>query len=620
MSLGLWLLLLVTAAAGGGGAREDAPAGGRIGRSDAGYDEAFAVRFITRAGKGYIRRACGLDMNRNGIAGEAADRLAGDGKTRDPDGDGIDEDILYVDALAGSDRAGDGSPARPYRTIQKALDLADGPDDGAEDIICISGTFHETLTMKNGGVPGHYVRDGFQFPRNPAMIIGWDRDGDGEYPPHDPDDTAVLDGRRALAWAITSLGKLSHIEIAHLAIRDYGYRDDDGGAIKLFRWGSGSQSHIYVHDVEMIAINKGEKDASAKIVLSFWGGPMTHVAVMNNLVDEYSSYFCRGAPPEGAGRFRFQNNTLKMYGTRGSSFVTGWKLWGHHTGVEILDNVMDCNARAWRPLGHVRAVGVCQGTQRWTIRGNVLIDLGITLQPFAAGYPFERPLNEISIDRNNFRSTYDGWEWPPVAITIEGNGDAPVHQTVENATITNNFFSGPAGWGSAVRCGAGNGGGPQPGTVTIAGNTIYGPFPKGRAAMAIEARRGVPYRQESVVFKNNIIANVQDGLNLAVDYAPARWVADGNVYDPGAGFRWGEPRSWESVSFTAWRAATGQDARSLTGVPTFVDAAAGDLHLAKGDPVARRAGVDISRFTRVDIDGEPRSATRPVAGADCVAE
>ena len=48
-------------------------------------------------GKGYTSRACGFDMNRNGIIGEPADRLAGDGKTRDPDGDGVQEDILYVD-------------------------------------------------------------------------------------------------------------------------------------------------------------------------------------------------------------------------------------------------------------------------------------------------------------------------------------------------------------------------------------------------------------------------------------------------------------------------------------------------------------------------------------------
>ena len=133
-------------------------------------------------------------MNRDGVLGHEADRLVGDGKTTDPDGDGVDEDLLYVDSELGNDQTGDGSPQRPFRTIQKALDTADGPDDGAEDVICISGTFRETLSMHHGGAGGHYLRDGFQFPKNPTMIVGWDKDGDGEYPPFDKDDTAVLDG------------------------------------------------------------------------------------------------------------------------------------------------------------------------------------------------------------------------------------------------------------------------------------------------------------------------------------------------------------------------------------------------------------------------------------------
>ena len=531
------------------------------------------ARFIAQRGKGYHARPCGFDMNRNGILGEEADRLVGDGKTADADGDGVDEDLLYVDSELGNDETGDGSSGRPFRTIQKALDTADGPEEGAEDVICISGTFHETLIMHHGGARGHYVRDGFQFPKNPTMIVGWDKDGDGHYPPYDKDDTAVLDGEGTLPWAIDSRRKLSHVEIAHLTVKNYGYQEDNCGALKLFRWGDGSQSHVYVHDVEFRAINKGEKDASGKIVFSFWGGPMTHVAFINNLVDEYSSYFCRGAPPDKAGQFRFQNNTLRMYGIPGGSFVTGWKLWGHHRGVEILDNVLDCNARAWKPLGHVSGIGVCQGTQDWTIRGNVLIDLGVTLQPFAKGYPFERTLDQIRIDRNVFRSTYAGWRWPPMGIEIGGYKDAPAHQSVENAAITDNFFSTSAGWGAAILCTAGNGGGPQRGTITIAGNTMLGPFDRSRAAITISAPRGAAYRQNRFIIRNNLISNAGDGPNIAADYAPTDFIADENVYDPDARFRWNDPKHWESISFADWQAATNQDLNSKPGLPLSVDAA-----------------------------------------------
>ncbi len=136
--------------------------------SESRQEEPFLARFIAQRAKGYHPRPCGFDMNRNGILGEQADQLLGDGKTADPDGDGVDEDLLYVDSEQGNDETGDGSSHKPFQTIQKALDTADGPEDGAEDIILISGTFHETLIMRHGGVAGHYLRDGFQFPRNPT--------------------------------------------------------------------------------------------------------------------------------------------------------------------------------------------------------------------------------------------------------------------------------------------------------------------------------------------------------------------------------------------------------------------------------------------------------------------
>ena len=145
-------------------------AGEGQGRSENRQDERSLARFIAQRGKGYQARPCSFDMNRNGILDEEADRLVGDGRTADPDGDGVDEDLFYVDSEQGNDETGNGSSDRPFRTIQKALDTADGPEDGAEDVICVSGTFHETLTMHHGGAAGHYVCDGFQFPKNPTMI------------------------------------------------------------------------------------------------------------------------------------------------------------------------------------------------------------------------------------------------------------------------------------------------------------------------------------------------------------------------------------------------------------------------------------------------------------------
>lgn len=106
--------------------------------SESRQEEPFLARFIAQRAKGYHPRPCGFDMNRNGILGEAADQLLGDGKTADPDGDGVDEDLLYVDSERGNDETGNGSSRKPFRTIQKALDTADGPEDSSMSIRHIS--------------------------------------------------------------------------------------------------------------------------------------------------------------------------------------------------------------------------------------------------------------------------------------------------------------------------------------------------------------------------------------------------------------------------------------------------------------------------------------------------
>ena len=82
--------------------------------------EDFLQTYIREQGKGYHARACGFDMDRNGVVGEEADSKVGNGRTADPDGDGVSEDLTYVDAEEGSDERGNGTASAPYRTIGKA--------------------------------------------------------------------------------------------------------------------------------------------------------------------------------------------------------------------------------------------------------------------------------------------------------------------------------------------------------------------------------------------------------------------------------------------------------------------------------------------------------------------
>jgi hypothetical protein len=91
---------------------------------------------------------------------------------------------------------------------------------------------------------------------------------------------------------------------------------------------------------------------------------------------------------------------------------------------------------------------------------------------------------------------------------------------------------------------------------------------------------------------------------------------DGNLYDPGGKFRWNDRRHWILIDFAAWQKATGPDLHSRVGSPSFVDAKAGDLHLAPGDRIARGAGVGITPIAPVDLDGDPRAPQGDAAGAD----
>ena len=527
--------------------------------------------------RGYLARPCGFDMNRNGILGESADSRVGNGNTSDPDEDGVDEDMLYVDSEKGHDVKGDGSAQYPYRTIQKALDVADGPGDGSEDIICISGVFNEELTLTQSGVAGHYIRDGFQFPKNPFMIIGWDKDGDGMYPPYDPDDTAVLDGKGMLDMAITNLpNKVSRVEIAHLTIRNFGNIEsrNDRGAIRFSGVGHGRQSHIYVHDVEIKHVTVGHPGTSNTVIANFWSkqNTLTHISLLNLLVDGVETWFARGAPGNGSGHFRFQNITLKLYG-KSSNTRRGWKMWNAHSQVEILDSIIDgtCpDPNKWNDSAFSWGMRPSQCAHDWTIRGNVFLNLdtAIGLKGYAGEPEWDpcqfRSLNRITIDRNIILTNRKPrrTEAHPKGIEILGDGPS-ARATVENVAITNNFMAAVSEW-TPIHSMAGNSGGPQPGTITIAGNQIIGPFHKSGLCISQndtrypkQGTKRIQFPQNNYVIQKNVFDSAgRNKININVDYSPTGWVANGNSYDGNSGFIWNnKPVS----NFANWQKVTGQD-------------------------------------------------------------
>ncbi len=586
--------------------------------------------------RGYNARPCGFDMDRNGILGEANDAHVGDGVTADPDGDGVNEDILYVDGYVGNDTTGDGSAGNPYKTVQKALNSCDGPGDGAEDIVAIYGTFHEELDLTRSGLTGYYVRDNFQFPNDPFMLIGWDKDNDGQYPPFDTDDEAVLDGGGSLHVAIDRGGtNRSNLEFAHFTIKDYGNNSaSSNAAFKLYS-GSQTSMHTYIHDVEIDGVNKGIITGSSNIVFNFWAsGTIQYVAFINNRVNEFGSWFTRGGQDSAftSGHFRFQNNTIIGYGsaTYGSgSYVAGFKLWKNND-VEIIDNILDCNPRAWPATDSTYAITMNVCAQDWIIRNNEIIDwkMGIGLSgDSGSNYCQSRPTKNCLIDQNIIRQSYAWAGNNTMGILLgDSRSDTTVSTAVvEDVTITNNFIwadeSDPnnVGWYAAIRSQVSSPVAAPGGTITVVGNTIYGLKAhnnNGGDCYLFLADPARSYKQQNFVFKNNILNgahNTNDSYNVRLKYTPSNWVANGNVYDASGAWSWG---GTTYTTLNTWQTASGEDADSKTGDPLFVDAANGDFHLALNDTVATGDGVDVSSITDHDIDGDTRSASTITAGAD----
>ena len=398
--------------------------------SDIGRETSLPI-LGTEPAVGYHRRACGFDLDDDGVVGEPEDCRICDGRTTDPDGDGVDEDLVYVDAgkadrPGGSDSSGDGSPEKPFRTLTHALAHLDGPGDGAEDIVCFRGIAREgDLRPAVAGVAGHFIepRQGsqaraWQRPSQPAMIVGWDYDQDGIYPPADAEDEAVIDGSAAddvasrPAFAFEIGAGDDYLELAHFTVRGFGQGEPPGpvhrgestpSGFVRFGDGGGVAHHLLFHDLELEGINGDRYGGGHRIVFYLFtrGTFLHHVAFVNLSITETSSFLVRGTgghlPGSGLdgldfGPLRWQNLTVTVRGADEhcddedcvTGFFVGWKLWSHLSGIEVLDSVLDSQIRQWHPTlqgGNAGTLFVhpTQCSQDWTIRNNTVRDFNLGL-------------------------------------------------------------------------------------------------------------------------------------------------------------------------------------------------------------------------------------------------
>jgi hypothetical protein len=581
--------------------------------------------------RGYQARACGFDLNRNGVFGESADcHQICNGSIGGRDAGGVSRNQVYVSCNTGNDNATCGAPGNPCRTISYAWNSRTAPaGSNTADIICFRGICHEdSIQTAVSGKPGTYLKPqagsegrSFELPTHPTMLVGWDYNRNGAYPPYDTADQAVLDGSGlALAIRLSLNTPNSYLELAHFTVRNYGTGSTaNNNGFMTLGGAPGSSNHIYVHDLSIENVNAGQALDSGNIIFNFFTGntQLQHVAFENIQVLNAGGYLARGSGPSGTpgdslfqnGPLRFERLTLvgRACNAAGAgacsdpqteAHVVGWKLWGYIAGIEVLDSVVKLNPGAWTPFPSgfgSTAFVAAQCSRDWLIRNNEIDDfkIGLTVQGYAQGYCdgyAARPVDGVVFDRNVFRNTWAPWIYGNNGVVISGGGPNP-QTSIGRVVVSNNDFSSTPGWQGMAYIDAGNGGGPDPGNIQFTGNTTFAPLTRSGFG-AITVVKNNPYGAQAYSFRNNIIAGTGGGQeNLHTELAPAAWNADGNVFDPLSRYTW---NNGGCAALPAWQRASGKDANSRACAPRFVNPGGGDFHLLPGDSCAGGAGASLT--------------------------
>lgn len=550
--------------------------------------------------KGYNERACGYDMNRDGVVGFREDCHVCDGKTTDPDADGLDEDIYYVDSTSGSNNATCGTPSAPCSTVTYAVNTrANGPSVGQEDIICIFGIFDEQVTMAQSGKNETYTRDGFPYPKNPLLISGWDRDADGMYPPFDTDDIAVMNSANTKTRPFNPAAQ-NHLEFAHMTVQSFTYD-------VIATTNAADQANFYIHDLKVRDIAPG---ANAGYVVSIGdnNGGFDNLAVENLNVDDVGVGLVMGtATNMPITNVRVRHNSFKV---RSPANDPTYSALNFESVRELLveNNVFDGNYSAWTPAQSI-AVNIGNCMLNTVVRNNIAYEWVQLINAFldATGCVPAGPMDNLVV-QNNYM-THVGSAGSPIGIGFRGGGANNATVSFKDIHFLSNYFIKSAlSTGSAcINSNIGNGGGVNPGFVEIIGNTCVG--------FGVRVFNAEAFPQQNYIVKNNIFAEISGAdFNMYFGQAPTGPVFDGNVYSPTGQYRWNNVTL--GGGFTAWKAAHAQDTNSYECAPTFAAASQLNYHLGPDDTCAKNRGLDVTAYYSADSDGDKTAPTGADIGAD----
>lgn len=428
--------------------------------------------------RGYDPRTCGFDMDHDGRVGEDGtqkfcqgginqdqrcsvdsecpgstcsntgsdtnqDCNVCDGSTTNVDGVAGNENLIYVDCESGNDTTGNGSTGTPYKTISKAFTVVEGQDDdggagddSVMDIICFRGTCSQqngsavnALSHNLQGSTNTYTKTrrgddayAFDYSTKPVMLVGWDQDNDGKYPPVDIETkppvleacsvnggcTAGNGSGTALLLAFDSAGS-DNIEVAHFTVKNYGDAAASGTQSGFWHADQSASQYNYIHDLELDAIGAASAsggDTSGHGVFRFFAIDADYLAIENNNYVDVSMYPLRSPGGSVSTYLRFKNNTINPQAGYGGEPTRFW-FW---TSVEFTNNKFTNEGKtAGDPAFLGGEISVNEANQKVYITGNEWVDFSqaiISTYMWDSGSSFQTdPSDGLYIRRNIFRFT-----------------------------------------------------------------------------------------------------------------------------------------------------------------------------------------------------------------------
>ncbi len=568
---------------------------------------AFVPEKVESALRGYSERACGLDTDRDGVLGEPEDCQVCSGTS---DASASAATSVYVLSPGGSNSGTCGTPSSPCLTLQYAIDNR----TSGKNTVCFSGTFNESVVIKNSGTAAFYTRNAFRYPSAPFAFIGWDRDGDRKYPPTDLDDTAVIDGHETLNYAFNnSSASHSYIELAHFTVKRF--RTTSVG-VKGGLWkadGISVTPYLNFHDLLLDSNTEDEVggDYGSIITQDNPGGGIQYLAFENNSLNrEGQILWIRDNSTNNNLLFKNITANLSLIGAQNiETFIT-------HDASDItiegnvlnVDRTQDISLRTY-----AMAFGDC--TQNVFVRNNSFTNFS---SGFAAGVFWNRPcdvtrrITNLNFERNfvtvSFGASARGFHAFDTTDVTYGT----LAYAIQNVSVLNNIIVGVgSAMPSCIEFGVSNTTAPHTGLATVVGNTCVNAALQGFYVWKSNPSNGL----DNIVFRNNIVDGPAGARYVLTEYVPASFSATANVYSgAGSTFNW---NSGGAIGFAAWQAASAQDVGSTMSCDVaFSNPASSDYHLASSDSCASSVAVNNAPYTAVDYDSQTRQSGADFAGAD----